>query len=836
MVGRRRLLALGCAVMASVLFTGIGHSQASPPIHATLVVDSGNNTIGTGPATFRLELSSLDASSHEIEIFWELEAQDGTTFETLLTNSTVSNTPSEELWNHTSLSEGLWTVHVTLSPNGSSTWIINLSAELIHFRPAQIIVLPSATWDVKWNEPGGDVMNGTPSSGDDIEISMRVENLGDVATDLFWTLQARQGASQIGNATGAISVEAGERALVGPLSLTNSPEGVITLILAANTTGQANITTSIELTVGPPPLPFLHTILKEEADRLISRIWNNGTVSARADIICTHDSNMIVEVEMALLEAGSLTEVIVAQNPLDGTYVCVASPSSRIHMNSVTAAQMTFNKSIPNWSLLGNPISVEGPRHVSDVFELLIPIENSGSVSGNVSLRLIQNGTPAVGNSVSVAAGSSEILSTATILSSAGPLTIFWEILDTDSNIVHEQGSLNITVLPPQVLELVSAEVVSNTDTMYEVSAILFLSPGTSRLVEFEVTSEGLSRHFSHQQVHPGNQTVRISVPLVDSDGQLLLILRQSGWGNRAVHSMALDVNHSEPTADISIIGGWPDQVLPGDILTIQTEVANTGQAALAEGVLRVTRATDGFLLAQKATPYIGVGESAVLILDFEEWPSGPGGTVIWHYLSENGADAEHQAVLTLPRQEVTAPKSLSEDFEFRDVQVGAALGIIGIALIAIGRAVVRSPSFIERSEKESPEEGRSSEESAEREVQCPSCDQRLTVPTTYSGRARCTRCGEVFSSVPSDDIGDGEVPAFNKSEDPSDEQPPSFSPDSQEDGIGEKVLEEILESSSSSDVIECPSCSRSLRVPLDRRPAKARCPACSSTFMALSE
>jgi len=299
---------------------------------------------------------------------------------------------------------------------------------------------------------------------------------------------------------------------------------------------------------------------------------------------------------------------------------------------------------------------------------------------------------------------------------------------------------------------------------------------------------------------------------------------------------MALDVNLSEPTADLSIVGGWPDQVLPGDALTVQAEVTNTGQSALAEGVLRVSRATDGFLLAEKSTPYIGVGESALLILDLEEWPSGPGGTVIWHYLSENGADAEHQAVLTLPRQDVAASKSLSEDFEFRDIQVGAALGIIGIALIAIGRAVVRSPSFTERGEKESNRGGVEAEESAEREVQCPSCDQRLTVPTTYRGRARCTRCGEVFSAAPSDDVSVQETSADNKSGHVSEEQPPPLPSESQKDENDVKITEGVPESSSSSDVIECPSCSQSLRVPLGRRPAKARCPACASTFMALSE
>ena len=104
MAGRRRFLALGCAIMASLLFSGTGYSQTPPPIQATLTVDSGNNTIGTGPATFRLELSRLDTSTHEVDILWELEAQNGTTAEVLFTNSTVTGTTSEVFWNHTSLS------------------------------------------------------------------------------------------------------------------------------------------------------------------------------------------------------------------------------------------------------------------------------------------------------------------------------------------------------------------------------------------------------------------------------------------------------------------------------------------------------------------------------------------------------------------------------------------------------------------------------------------------------------------------------------------------------------------------------------------------------------
>ena len=41
------------------------------------------------------------------------------------------------------------------------------------------------------------------------------------------------------------------------------------------------------------------------------------------------------------------------------------------------------------------------------------------------------------------------------------------------------------------------------------------------------------------------------------------------------------------------------------------------------------------------------------------------------------------------------------------------------------------------------------------------------------------------------------------------------------------------LWSESDNDILSCPKCTRKLRVPYDKRPAKARCPACETVFEA---
>ena len=43
----------------------------------------------------------------------------------------------------------------------------------------------------------------------------------------------------------------------------------------------------------------------------------------------------------------------------------------------------------------------------------------------------------------------------------------------------------------------------------------------------------------------------------------------------------------------------------------------------------------------------------------------------------------------------------------------------------------------------------------------------------------------------------------------------------------------DIMVVSSNVDMLDCPDCSQKLKVPLGKRPVRARCPACRSEFMA---
>ena len=118
-----------------------------------------------------------------------------------------------------------------------------------------------------------------------------------------------------------------------------------------------------------------------------------------------------------------------------------------------------------------------------------------------------------------------------------------------------------------------------------------------------------------------------------------------------------------------------------------------------------------------------------------------------------------------------------------------------------------------DKTEKKSQATKKTNQNTKEKvEVACPKCERKLRVPSTYSGDVRCPECETKF-----------EVEARSE---PQQEV---------QDKVDDKPKQEASAqwSSSDNDILQCPKCTRKLKVPYDRRPAKARCPACETIFEA---
>jgi len=113
------------------------------------------------------------------------------------------------------------------------------------------------------------------------------------------------------------------------------------------------------------------------------------------------------------------------------------------------------------------------------------------------------------------------------------------------------------------------------------------------------------------------------------------------------------------------------------------------------------------------------------------------------------------------------------------------------------------------------------------REIPCPECDQRLSIPSTHAGAVKCPACTTRFSvdavagATPTPDA----VASSEMSQMPSPQSVPAPEP------APEQPLDDVARSMV--DLLSCPSCDQTLKVPVERRPVKARCPACRSEFIA---
>ena len=145
---------------------------------------------------------------------------------------------------------------------------------------------------------------------------------------------------------------------------------------------------------------------------------------------------------------------------------------------------------------------------------------------------------------------------------------------------------------------------------------------------------------------------------------------------------------------------------------------------------------------------------------------------------------------------------------------MGLIMGVVMALLIIFSVRIISVRNQTEDSEtKTYSDRNKKVEETVETEkrtVQCPSCPKQLQVPLGYSGQVKCPSCLAQFST--------------------------KYESDGNSEDNELDVEDDELFASSDDDVVQCPKCDQVLRVPYDKRPAKARCPACKCIFNAIAD
>ena len=253
--------------------------------------------------------------------------------------------------------------------------------------------------------------------------------------------------------------------------------------------------------------------------------------------------------------------------------------------------------------------------------------------------------------------------------------------------------------------------------------------------------------------------------------------------------------------------------------------LTNSGGGSSLEGDLTlVDTKHDGEVLWVKTAPLLESGTSVSDTIYLEAWPDDAlvDLSLIWHT-----SDSKNSGFMSFTSQSLESSES-GNTVDWVAIVYGALAGLlIGLVTRTVMRARAGEP-LLSRRERggraAKPKKTKSKSIDQKVEVACPACDQRLRVPSTFSGTARCPACAQTFPVEAIEEIEQDDVGHFSEEE--------------TSQLVDEDIVDEEQEkqSSSSSDVIHCPDCEQKLKVPYNRRPVRARCPACKCEFLATKE
>ncbi len=515
----------------------------------------------------------------------------------------------------------------------------------------------------------------------------------------------------------------------------------------------------------------------------------------------------------------SLSEVKISFGPVsEGIILCKLEIDNSSEME---ISEIIVGPNPVNFTSAGdaNLVLIGQPAHVGDELTASILVHNQGEDLNSVRLELSRNDgtTIALGDMVSISPGSSrEVSATFTALIS-GTQSIQWQILSSN-------GGIDISLNGTSILDIQeSQDIVVNIDSFswtlesgLELDISVSLSPGLNRSVVISLFMKSGNDYSLYQVINsdlnPGIRDLNFNLGHPDASRFKILI---SPYSWVSLNGDAEDITELSPpliSPSIKITNISPDSVSVGDTITINYMLENNGNQRSNTGILRVVGIANDIVFSESFTPEIDSGGSYSGTIEISSWRYSQTTDInfIW---TMNELTTSNQTSIVADSGSST---SLKLPFNINAAIYGSLSGLaIVMSLLVIIRAVSqRTPSTDTSWRKNKSTETRISRSNAvdeKIEVQCPGCNQRLNIPSNHNGSVKCPACTMLFvqSSLKENKI---------------------LHAKSTIDSIEE---ESSLESYSDNDLLPCPQCEQTLKVPLDKRPIRSRCPACRAEFVA---
>ena len=464
------------------------------------------------------------------------------------------------------------------------------------------------------------------------------------------------------------------------------------------------------------------------------------------------------------------------------------------------------------------------PAHVGDSLTASILVHNQGQNPEYVTLELSPNDSDTIrGQPVLIYPGSSREVSASFTPSSSGSINLDWNVHSSNGGVARElNGSTIIEVLQPQSIQIVVDSLEWDLVDGLNSEISVYLSDGRSRGVEIEVaiiyqTIETNLQNFEFT-MDPGRRELYLALGNPSADS-LIIRINPVTW--TPAEEIEIQTSLISPVLDLEVSSeGVRNSPQVGETVKIPFSLINNGNTPTLPGEVRIVRNSDRMILDTISTNSVGPENTFSGEFTVEQWPDSKVVDVDIIWLTSGLTESILLEIDTYTDSDTEAELP----FDLIAAIYGTVTGLVLVMFILVlYRTVSESVEDTGKSRFNRLRKARGEKKKAaaveKREIPCPECDQRLNIPNTHSGAVKCPACTARFIVEAIDSEDDVSILEEDINQPKSDSPKPS-------------IPQEII-ARSMIDLLSCPSCDQSLKIPIERRPVKARCPACRSEFLA---
>ena len=859
------------AVVFGLLLMSLAPAANAEPaggvaINISSVVIEGDSDIGVGSIWINLSLEEVDDKAANATLSASITTSEGAVMasasEAVQLSASGNQAISLEL---TGIQPGQHQINLSLSGDLSQSipvgYTNSWNASSNRLRPLDVGLASLAQWLAEpVDDSQVDTGNSSIRDGDWVRLTIPVVNAGDIE----WNGSIRVIGSQqnvILDINQSINLSADSTFEV-IIQLPQVSEGLLIVqasLYNLSDEDSSDDSNNLSYNVLAPPLAELQlslTGLGEEPElgdnfQFTLLLKNQGEADWSGNISC-----IAADEETVLLFASISIAISTNQSwnlsteARPGEITCAIEEGVRVSTSSSLSASHSFAMTAGNLILTGGQgVSLSGgPWHVGDEVLASVLIHNNGDADSTASLWLKEDGDWSKGEVVSIPLGSSLELTSAHLVQTNGSHNISWKVSSSDSLISSDlSGIENIDSETEQGLNVEIESITWDAVEGIEVIWNIEMDEGPSRLLDISiglmVQGQRNERLVIQLELQAGRRNLQSDLGLFDGSALVYIDVDRIDWGleGSQVITLALPIQRPELELTINPISS-PKRPESSEKASIFCTISNDG-AQSKEGKMLLI-GSDGTVYDEVEIGRVETSKEVEFTID--SWPAGNDVPLTCRWNDGNILTSSNTFLSDM--DSASSQQSAGGIIPFMAIGTGLVIALGAALVIRLGsswygdseqrteRKIKREKERQERLVEREKSSALASDE--KREISCTSCQQGLKVPASYGGTVSCPSCKHQFK-VESITLPTPVLPESELEELDLDDELDYFDDEFEEAGIEEEEeeieeVEEELSSSSSDDILGCPTCSAKLRVPLEQRPATARCPACKTEFRAL--